>query len=530
MTIERRTLITAAGGLALFAGLTGSRTWAQALAIKSLGAYPFTLGVASGDPAPDGFVIWTRLATRPLEHGGGMPMRAVPVGWEVAEDEGFTRIVASGGELARPELGHSVHVEVGGLKPAARYWYRFSAAGEMSGVGTVRSAPAAGARTDRLRLGVAGCQHYEAGLFTAYRHLSQEPDLDAIFHYGDYIYEGAAGKTCPVTGVGPDRRKTCFREHVGDEIYTLDDYRRRYAQYKTDPDLRAAHASAAFLSSFDDHEVDNNWAGDDDQDATPRELFRLRRFAAMQAWYENMPVRRAQFPTAGLLRMHRRIDYGDLIRVHVLDTRQYRSGQICGAEAGDRCLPIADPSRPSIIGPAQQAWLEEGLGNRMRWNLLAQQVMVMPLLYPASRAAGRTNLDSWSGYPASRERLVRAIQDRKLTNVVIATGDVHQHHAGVVPVRDDAWDGPAVATEFVSSSISSGGDGVVLADSWKDVPAENSHCRLFDARRGYQVFDIGRDNWRTDVRVVDRVTTPGGALSTAARFVVERGRPALEVA
>jgi alkaline phosphatase D len=198
-----------------------------------------------------------------------------------------------------------------------------------------------------------------------------------------------------------------LREHVGDEIYTLDEYRRRYAQYKTDPDLQAAHASAAFLSSFDDHEVDNNWAGDDDQDATPRELFRLRRFAAMQAWYENMPVRRAQFPTAGLLRMHRRIDYGDLIRVHVLDTRQYRSGQICGAKAGDRCLPIADPSRPSIIGPAQQAWIEEGLGNHMRWNLLAQQVMVMPLLYPPSRTAGRTNLDSWSGYPASRERLAR---------------------------------------------------------------------------------------------------------------------------
>jgi len=530
MTIQRRTLITTAGSLALFAGLTGTRTWAQALTARSLGAYPFTLGVASGDPAPDGFVIWTRLAIKPLEHGGGMPMRAVPVGWEVANDERFTRIVASGSELARPELGHSVHVEVGGLKPAARYWYRFSAVGEMSGVGTVRSAPAAGARTDRLRLGVAGCQHYEAGLFTAYRHLSQEPELDAIFHYGDYIYEGFAGKTCPTTGAGSDKRKTCFREHVGDEIYTLDDYRRRYAQYKTDPDLQAAHAAAAFLSSFDDHEVDNNWAGDEDQDGTPKALFRLRRFAAMQAWYENMPVRRAQFPAADGLRMHRRIDYGDLVRVHVLDTRQYRSGQICDAEPIEGCRPITDRSRPSIIGAGQQAWLEEGLGNGMRWNLLAQQVMVMPFLYPQSRAAGRTNTDSWSGYPASRERLVSAIQARKLGNVVVATGDVHQHHAGVVPAQENAWDGPAVATEFVSSSISSGGDGVALADSWKDVPATNPHCQLFDARRGYQVFDIGRDLWRTDVRVVDRVTTPGGALSTVARFAVEQKRPGLHVA
>jgi alkaline phosphatase D len=530
MTIERRTLITAAGGLALFTGLTGSRAWAQTLGTKSLGAYPFTLGVASGDPAPDGFVIWTRLATKPLEHGGGMPMRAVPVGWEVAEDDGFTRIVASGSELARPELGHSVHVEVGGLKPAARYWYRFSAAGEMSGVGTVRSAPAAGARVDRLRIGVAGCQHYETGLFTAYRHLSQEPDLDAVFHYGDYIYEGAAGKGCPTTGKGADRHKACFREHAGDELYTLDDYRRRYAQYKTDPDLQAAHAAAAFLSSYDDHEVDNNWAGDDDQDATPRELFRLRRFAAMQAWYENMPVRRAQLPAAGLLRMYRRIDYGDLLRVHVMDTRQYRSGQICDTKAIDRCLPVNDPSHPTIVGAAQEAWLGEGLVNGMRWNLLAQQVMVMPFLYPETRGAGRHNMDSWSGYPTSRERLVAAIQERKLGNVVIATGDVHQHHAGVLPAREDALDGPAVATEFVSSSISSGGDGVALADSWKGVPASNPHCRLFDARRGYQVFDIGQDLWRTDVKIVDRVTTPGGALSTVARFAVDQRRPGLQTA
>jgi alkaline phosphatase D len=523
MTIQRRSLIQA-GGLALLTGLASGPVWAQ-----SLGAYPFTLGVASGDPAPDGFVLWTRLATRPLELGGGMPSRAVPVGWEVAEDEAFARIVAAGKDLARPELGHSVHVEVGGLRPAARYWYRFSAAGELSAIGTVRTAPAAGAKADRLRLGVAGCQHYEAGLFTAYRHLSQEPDLDAIFHYGDYIYEGAAGKGCPVTP-GADKTRTCFREHAGGELYSLDDYRRRYAQYKTDPDLQAAHAAAAFLASYDDHEVDNNWAGDDDQDATPREVFRLRRAAAMQAWYENMPVRKAQFPAAGTLRMHRRLDFGDLLRVQVLDTRQYRSGQICGTKPLDRCLPIDGPSHPSILGDPQAAWLESGLDGGQRWNLLAQQVMVMPFLYPPGRGAGRTNLDSWSGYAASRERLVAAIQARKLSNVVIATGDVHQHHAGIVPARAGALDGPAAATEFVSTSISSGGDGTAQAEGWKDVPADNPHCRLFDARRGYQVFDIGRDLWRTEVKVVDKVTAPGGQLSTVARFAVDRRRPGLSEA
>lgn len=525
MTIERRTLIKAAGGLAVFSGLGGTPGLAQ-----SLGAYPFTLGVASGDPAPDGFVIWTRLATKPLEHGGGMPMRTVPVGWEVAEDEGFVRIVASGRELARPELGHSVHVEVGGLKPAARYWYRFSAAGETSMTGTVRSAPAAGARADRLRIGVAGCQHYEAGLYTAYRHLSQEPDLDAIFHYGDYIYEGPGGKGCPVSGTGPDKQRTCLRTHQGDEIYTLGDYRRRYAQYKTDPDLQAAHAAAAFLSSYDDHEVDNNWAGVHDQDGTPSAIFQLRRAAAMQAWYENMPVRRAQFPTPAGVRMHRRIDYGDLMRVHVLDTRQYRSGLICNGKNVDHCLPMDDPSRPTILGAGQEAWLGEGLVNGMRWNLLAQQVMVMPFLYPESRGPGRTNTDSWSGYPASREKLVAMIDERKLGNVVIATGDVHKHHAGVVPARAQALQGPAAATEFVCSSISSGGDGVALEADWQGVPASNPHCELIDGRRGYQLFDIGRDQWRTDVCVVDRVTTPGGKVSRVARFAVEQNKPGLHQA
>lgn len=521
MTIQRRRLIQA-GGLVLLAGAISGPVWSQ-----TLGAYPFTLGVASGDPAPDGFVIWTRLATKPLESGGGMPSRIVPVGWEVAEDDGFSRIVASGEAPARPELGHSVHVELDGLKPGARYWYRFWAAGETSRVGTARTTPAAGARAHRLRIGVAGCQHYEAGLFTAYKHLSQEPDLDAIFHYGDYIYEGAGGKGCPVSKDAADKGRVCFREHAGGELYSLDDYRRRYAQYKTDPDLQAAHAAAAFLSSYDDHEVDNNWAGDEDQDATPREVFRLRRAAAMQAWYENMPVRRSSFPVDGAVRMHRRIDWGDLLRVQVLDTRQYRSGQICGTKPLDRCLSLNATPRPTILGEAQAAWLEEGLGGGQRWNLLAQQVMVMPFLYPGARDAGRANLDSWSGYAASRERLVAAIQARKLTNVVIATGDVHQHHAGVLPAREGAWESPAVATEFVSTSISSGGDGVALSDEWKGVPADNPHCKLFDARRGYQLFDVARDVWRTEVKVVDRVTRPGGSLSTIARFAVQPDRPGL---
>jgi alkaline phosphatase D len=304
------------------------------------------------------------------------------------------------------------------------------------------------------------------------------------------------------------------RSHVGDELYSLDDYRRRYAQYRLDPDLQAAHASAAFVVSYDDHEVDNNWGADRDQDGTPAEAFLVRRSVAMQAWYEHMPVRRAQLPIGGALTMYRRLDFGDLLRMHVLDTRQYRSD-----------LSVRGPG--TILGSQQESWLSDGLSNSACWNLLAQQVMVMPFVYPRSRPTGRTNIDAWSGYPAARARLVEEIRERKLTNVVIATGDVHQNHAGTVPVRDEELDGPAAATEFVCTSISSNGDGMELATGWKDVPADNPHCQLFNARRGYQTFEIRRSHWRTDVWTLDQVTTPTGKLSRRASFIVERGEVSL---
>lgn len=240
MQIDRRALLKGAGQLALVAGFAPQR-----LLAAPLGANPFTLGVAAGDPWPDGFVIWTRLAPRPLEANGGMPHVAVPVGWEVSEDERFSRVVRKGEALARPELGHSVHVELGGLQPHRHYWYRFTVAGsDVSPVGMARTAPAAGMLVDRARIAVAGCQHWEAGFFDAWGHLAREADLDLVFHYGDYIYEGAAR---PLGGA-------IVRQHVGGEIYSIDDYRRRHALYKTDPHLQAAHASCAFAVSFDDHE------------------------------------------------------------------------------------------------------------------------------------------------------------------------------------------------------------------------------------------------------------------------------------
>ncbi len=524
-SLNRRKLLLGASAMAIFAGLGAP---GRLLANPRFTSNPFTLGVASGDPWPDGFVLWTRLAPEPLAEHAGMPMLSVPVRWEVADDPQFRRIVQSGQALARPELGHSVHVEVAGLQPQRPYWYRFHVGSEAtSAVGRVRTAPLAGARVDRLRIGVAGCQHYEAGYYTAYAHLSQEPELDAIFHYGDYIYEGAGKAPRVPAGAAADH---LARRHAGDEIYSLDDYRRRYAQYKSDPHLQAAHAAAAFLSSWDDHEVDNNWVAAMDQDGVPGEVFLLRRQAAMQAWYENMPVRRAQFPRADGLQMHRRVDFGDLLRVHVLDTRQYRSRQPCDPgllERGRPCRMPESNGAQEVLGQAQEHWLSEGLRHPARWNLLAQQVMLMPFQYPDNRSAGPLNGDSWSGYPQARQRLIDTLAAHGQGNVVVATGDVHKHHAGVLPSRPEDLLSTPVATEFVTTSISSNGDGDDIPAGWEGVLAANPHAPLLNNRRGYQVFEIGKDHWQTEVVGVDRVSVPGGKRLRIARLVTEHGRPGI---
>ncbi|OAN53385.1 alkaline phosphatase D family protein [Sphingobium sp. TCM1] len=522
--LDRRKLLVRAGGLVLFAGLSPIESaWGS----PKFADYPFSLGVASGDPWPDGFVIWTRLAPSPVEQHGGMPMLGVPVRWEVAEDEHFARIVRFGEAIARPELAHSVHIEVEGLQSRRPYWYRFLVEGaEPSPVGVARTAPAAGTLPDRVRLGLAGCQSYPQGWYGAYRHLSREPDLDAIFHYGDYIYENGRHSSIVITdGTG----KIVDRTHSSDEIYSLDDYRNRYAQYKADADLQAAHHALAFIVSFDDHEVDNNWASAFDQDGTPPEAFLLRRYAAMQAWYEHMPVRKAQFPRPNGLTMYRRLDYGRLFRMHVLDTRSYRSDQLCERQ-GERACRIHDAPDSTIMGSAQETWLGEGLRNDARWNLIAQQVRVMPMVRRAADGSpAPAATDTWSGYPAARARLVQAITDRKLTNVVIATGDSHIHNVGVVPLRDDELDGPAAATEFLGTSITSGGDGARETATSRALMANNPHFALVNQQRGYQTFDVTPKEWRTDVKVMDQVQSPDGKLSTLTRFTVTPDESKLHV-
>lgn len=473
-------------------------------------ANPFSLGVASGDPAPDGFVIWTRLAPQPLDPHGGMPIEAVPTRWEVATDEGFRSVVAQGSAVARPELAHAIHVEVAGLYPDRPYFYRFEAGGERSPIGRARTFPLAASTPQRLRFGVAGCQDYQAGYYTAYRHLADE-QLAFVFHYGDYIYE-----------YGPD--SPAVRKHAGDLLMSLDDYRRRHAQYKSDLDLQAVHAAHPFFMTFDDHEVRNNWAGDiDDDDKAPPEVFRLRRQSAFQAWYEHMPVRRRQFPTGSAIQLYRGARYGNLARFDFLDTRQFRTNQPCGDGYKANCAEARSPAA-HMISAEEEAWLAHNLQRRdARWNVVAQQVMMMSLdrrEQPYAPPGKLLNLDSWAGYAVQRARLLARM--RGLNNVVVLTGDEHTNYAGLLQDR-----GRPVGVEFVATSISSDGDGQDVPSFGPAFLANNPELKFINNQRGYLSCDVTPDEWLTNFMVVDRVSTPGGLLSKRATMAVGRGKPAL---
>ncbi|MCP8890665.1 alkaline phosphatase D family protein [Sphingomonas faeni] len=522
MTIESLSL--AISRRALVGGAVGLLAAPAILRAQQLfTAYPFRLGVAAGEPASDGFVIWTRLAPDPLGDHGGMPMQPVAVDWQVASDQRFATVVAKGSAIARPELAHAVHVEVAGLLPDRPYWYRFTVGRERSIAGRARTLPVAGAPLDHLRFGVAGCQNYEDGLFTAYRHLADE-DVAFVYHYGDYIYEG---RSSPVA-MGYDGKPRRFvRAHEGQLLFDLADYRRRYAQYKMDPDLQAAHASAAWFATFDDHEVENNWVGETDQENDPPEVFALRRAAAFQAYYEHMPFRRASFPGPNGMQMYRRATVGNLVDLHLLDTRQFRSDQPCDDGFKPYCKGWDDP-KAQVLGTRQEAWLDTALKQRSaRWNALAQQVMVMPLdRRTGEEPAPIRNMDSWGGYDAPRERVLAKLAG--LGNAVVLTGDEHQNYAG--ELRTKGGTGDAVAVEFVGTSISSGGDGADRRTGTERIIAGNPFLRYTNDRRGYLVCDVAHDQWQTRFRTVDRVSTPDATIKTAATATVEHGRPALSIA
>ena len=475
--------------------------------------YPFSLGVASGDPLPNAVMLWTRLAPRPLEPDGGMTGMRTAVSWEVADDEAFAKVVKRGRATATPELGFSIHVDVDGLEPDRWYFYRFTAMDAVSAVGRMRTAPAAGAVTP-LRLGVNSCQHYEQGLYTALQHMSRE-ELDLVTHLGDYIYE-----------YGPTPGRT--RIHDSTEIRTLEQYRHRYALYKSDGALQAAHARCPWVVTWDDHEVDNNYAGFVGENVwESEEQMRDRRAAGYQAWWEHQPVRVPRARTWSELSIIRSVEWGSLAKFWMLDSRQYRSDQVCGDifNAKVPCENWADPAR-TMLGATQERWVTQGLqASRAHWQVLGNNTMLAGIDALTGPDVG-VSMDSWSGYPAAKARLVNAIAQHARNRTVVLTGDNHANW--VNDIRTDGPKGASVCTEFLGTSISSGGDGSDRASWFEAVASENPHVKWQNNRRGYMVCEVTPDRWRTEFRTVPFVSKPDAPIETPTRWRVTRGQPGVE--
>jgi len=517
--ISRRTLLaasaaTAAGISALSAGsAAGSPVPVPSGGPAQPLGDPFTLGIASGDPDYKSVVLWTKLALDPLAADGlgGMPSRRYSVQWQLALDPQMRKVVRAGVVSAGPESAHAVHVEVSGLLPGREYFYWFRCERHLSEVGRTVTTPFPGTYGSPLAMSFVSCSNFPAGYFTAYRRMAEEhPSL--IVHLGDYIYEGAGG-----TG---DRTHSPAKE-----IWTLADYRVRHAQYRTDPDLQAAHQVAPWVVVWDDHELENNYA--DEIPSPPGQAgFLERRAAAYRVYYENMPLRRSSIPSGIDMQIYRRIQWGRLAAFHMLDTRQYRSDQACNDTTSD-CPAALDPAR-SITGPQQEKWLLDGLGrSSATWDVIGQQVFFAARDFTAGPAVS-FSMDAWDGYVASRQRILDGIQQRRVKNPVVLTGDVHKHYANDLKADFRNPDSATVGVELVTTSITSGGDGTATPTAGElQLLAENPHIKLVSNQRGYVSTRIERDSLRADFKVLPHVTTPGAPISTRASFVVEAGSPGL---
>lgn len=513
-TIARRTLLT--GGLAAVA-LAGAGGSARADDNNDEKRHarqpprggprydnPFTLGIASGDPWPDGMVLWTRLAPRPFaEDGlGGMPAKPVDVSWELAADPAFRNVVRRGTQTALPASAHSVHVEVTGLAPGREYWYRFRAGRYASTVGRTRTAPARSSSGGPLTMAFSSCAFYEKGYFTAYRHMAEQ-DPGVILQLGDYMYA---------------RWNT----------RTLADYRYRHALHRSDPDLQHAHTVAPWIVVFDDHEVANNWAGDvPEWPQRPGPAWQAQRAAAFQAYYEHMPLRRSCLPGGAHMRLYRRFHWGRLATFHMLDSRQFRDDQACG-DGFKNCAAAYDQGR-SIIGAAQEKWLLDGFrGDDAYWHILGQQVFFAQRVR-YQHGEPEFSMDTWDGYAASRRRVSQGWVDAGVRNAVVLTGDVHSAWANDLKLDYGQPSSPTIGTELVCTSVSSAGDGAD-GDPWHEPDVRNNpHIRFFNDQRGYVLTRITNDELRADFVVVPYVTRPNAPAHVRATVRVADRKPGAEL-
>ncbi|MEU6989172.1 alkaline phosphatase D family protein [Streptomyces sp. NPDC046465] len=526
--LGRRRFLTVTGAAAALAFATNLPTagvaGAAELDARRITENPFTLGVASGDPLPSSVLLWTRLAPAPYEPGGGLPQERVTVQWELAHDARFRRVARRGTVTAHPEFSHTVHVEADHLDAGRTYYFRFRTGRWVSETGRTRTAPPAGSRPGALTLAAVSCQAYHDGYFTAYKHLAQD-DVDVVFHLGDYLYEYA------VNAAGGARNYTdrTLPAHFNKETKTLEDYRLRYALYKHDPDLRAAHAAHPFVVTWDDHEAENNYAGDVSENDDPPAEFLLRRAAAYRAYWENQPLRRKQLPSGPDAQLYRRLTWGRLAQFDILDTRQYRSDQAYGDGAHVPGAESDDPAR-TITGATQERWLLDGWRrSRAQWNVVPQQVTFSERRLDLN-AQAKLSMDAWDGYRASRQRVLAGAKAAGLDNLMVLTGDVHVGYAFDIKADFDDPSSRTVGTEIVATSIASGKDGADKPANWDTYTKANPHMKFYNGRRGYVTVGYGKDSARADFKTVSAVTTPGAPIRTAASFVTEAGDPGLKPA
>ncbi len=503
--------------------------WSQ----QRFASNPFTLGVASGSPTADSVVLWTRLHL-PRASGDSIGRAPIALRWEVAHDEQFARIVQSGQTLAVAELAHSVHVEVAGLEPDRWYFYRFMAGAALSALGRTRTFPKPDAVVDQLRLAYASCQKWEDGYFTAWRHMREE-NLDLVLFLGDYIYEypGSSSK---------------LRSPSGGWVLNLNDYRQRYALYKGDADLQAMHAACPWLLTWDDHEVQNDYAGlqagnSGFADPSSAADFLVRRAAAYQAWYEHMPVRSSVLlqGLAGLslgaeMRIYQRLQFGQLASLFMLDGRQYKDPQVCNKDealGSSRVNPAYcaqwPDARRSLLGQQQERWLyqefSQARARETHWNVLGQPTLLGPRNFKSGSGRVLWN-DGWDGYSAARSRLTDSLRQQRVSNPVVLGGDVHENWVGHVKADYADPNSASVGVEFCGTSITSRSGGAART---REILAANPHFVFADAqRKGYGVVDFRPDHLTTTLRAVDDVMRQDSRIETLARFTVQSGRPVLE--
>lgn len=506
-TFSRRTLLQA-GGVSAAALALGIAAPDTAAAQAPPSGPLFGLGVASGAPRPDGVILWTRLAPVPLaEDGhGGMPLRPAMVQWEVGTDPQMHQIVRRGQALAQPELAHAVHPRVEGLKPATEYFYRFRSGESVSVVGRFKTLPGAGADAQKFSFGLASCQAWYHGHFTAYRHLVAEPDLDLMVFVGDYIYEYG------ITSANLWRGGASVTPAHGVEIETLEQYRLRYALFKSDPHLQALHARCAAVVTWDDHEVQNDYSGASSAYGVPDDLFAHRIAVAYRAFYENLPLDLDALPDGPKGDVTQGFDVGRLARFSMLDTRQFRDPVPTTAEEQH------DPAR-TMLGRDQEAWVADRLvASPTTWNVLANGVTV------AAITENRT--DQWDGYPAARQRLLDLMGRSR--NAVVLTGDIHKHVAAELRADFTKPDSGNVGVELICTSVASDGDGAPTDGYTKDW-VQHDYVKLYDGRRGYVHVTLTPQEMQSSFVIVPWIRKDDTApKQVVARFTTPADQPRLD--